>query len=108
MTTATAPKRGTHGSGPMPEVADYEAAWQKLVAGSTAIEDIRIRVERQLEDTAPTFADVGSLWSFITSVESSATCVTNDAEALKQLLEDLDSRRLDLLVVTTGPLNRRS
>ena len=97
MTTATAPKRGTHGSGPMPEEADYDAAWQKLVASSTAIEDIRIRIEQQLEDTAPALADVGSLWSFITSVEASATCVTRDVEALKQLLEDLDSRRLDLL-----------
>jgi len=45
MTTTTVPAKGTHGFGPMPELADYDAATKMLRDASATIEDLRLRVK---------------------------------------------------------------
>jgi len=39
------------------------------------------------------------LWSFITSTEISVDGVAHDAQKLKEVLEELDNRRLELLPI---------
>jgi len=75
-----------------------DAATKMLRDASATIEDLRLRVERHLDKSSPTLADVGTLWSFIDRLKLYVDEFAHEVREHKEMLRQLNSRRLDLLV----------
>jgi hypothetical protein len=90
-------------SAELPTPAELEALEGQVLAASSAVETLALRLRRYADENEldsataplPTLADVGALWSFLTSTEAGTADLPALFGALRDLLSELDDLRLE-------------